>query len=130
MTTSSRVLYPAFRDKIMSAEQAATFIQPGDNVGMSGFTGSGQPKVVPGALAKRIAAAHARGEEFRVNVWTGASTSPDLDGELAAVDGIGMRLPYQSDSICRQKSTKALCCTLTSTCHTWRSSFGLAFTVH
>ncbi|MFZ1365391.1 MAG: acetyl-CoA hydrolase/transferase family protein [Brachymonas denitrificans] len=103
MSTESRVLHPAFRQKIMSAEQAAAHIMPGDNVGMSGFTGSGHPKVVPVELAKRIEATHARGEAFRISVWTGASTAPELDGALAKVNGIEMRLPYQSDPVCRQK---------------------------
>ena len=103
MSTESRVLHPAFRQKIMSAEQAAAHIMPGDNIGMSGFTGSGSPKLVPIELAKRIEAAHARGENFRVGVWTGASTAPELDGALAKVNGIEMRLPYQSDPICRTK---------------------------
>ena len=35
----------------LSAEAAAALIPPGANVGMSGFTGSGYPKLVPGALA-------------------------------------------------------------------------------
>ena len=103
MSSESRVLHPAFRQKIMSAEQAAAHIMPGDNVGMSGFTGSGHPKVVPVELAKRIEATHARGEAFRISVWTGASTAPELDGALAKVNGIEMRLPYQSDPVCRQK---------------------------
>ena len=96
-------MHQAFRDKIMSAEEAARFIKHGDNVGMSGFTGSGQPKVVPYALAAQIEAAQARGEPFRIGVWTGASTAPELDGALAKANGIEMRLPYQSDPICRQK---------------------------
>jgi len=36
-------------------------------------------------------------------VWTGASTAPELDGALAMVDGIEMRLPYQSDPTCRKR---------------------------
>ena len=103
MSETSRVLHPAFRSKIMSAEQAAALIQPGDKVGMSGFTGSGHPKAVPVELAKRISAAHARGEAFRIDVLTGASTAPELDTALAEVDGMEMRLPYQSDPVCRKK---------------------------
>ena len=103
MEQTSRVMHPLFREKIMSAEAAAAQIMPGDNVGMSGFTGSGHPKTVPLELAKRIEAAHARGEPFRIGVWTGASTAPELDGALAKVNGIEMRLPYQSDPVCRQK---------------------------
>jgi len=42
-------------EKIMNAEEAAALIKSGDQVGMSGFTGSGYPKEVPVALARHIA---------------------------------------------------------------------------
>ena len=87
----------------MSARDAASLIPSGVNVGMSGFTGAGYPKAVPQALAEHIRDHRARGENFRISVWTGASTAPELDGALAEVDGIEMRLPYQSDPLCRQK---------------------------
>jgi succinyl-CoA:acetate CoA-transferase len=89
--------------KLRSADEAAAMIPTGSTIGMSGFTGSGHPKEVPGALARRISEAHRRGEPFSVNVWTGASTGPDLDGVLAAVDGINLRLPYMSDPVSRAK---------------------------
>lgn len=100
---ASRVLHPGLRRKIMSAEQAAALISNGDHVGMSGFTSSGYPKAVPPALARQIEAANAGGEPFRIGVWTGASTAPELDGALAKVGGIEMRLPYQSDPTCRAR---------------------------
>jgi succinyl-CoA:acetate CoA-transferase len=103
MTVESRLGGNAFAEKVMSAEQAAAFIASGDNVGMSGFTGAGYPKAVPAALARRVTDATARGERFSVGVWTGASTAPDLDGALAAVDGIDLRMPYQSDPVSRAK---------------------------
>lgn len=103
MNTESRMHCKALQGKVMTAEQAAALISSGDNVGMSGFTGSGYPKAVPAALAKRIEAANSAGEKFRIGVWTGASTAPELDGALAKVDGVEMRLPYQSDPVCRQR---------------------------
>ncbi|MFO1107557.1 MAG: acetyl-CoA hydrolase/transferase family protein [Bradyrhizobium sp.] len=99
---SSRVS-SAFHPKIMSADDAAALVPHGANVGMSGFTGSGYPKAVPLALAHRIEQAHARGEAFRIGVWTGASTAPELDGALAKANGIDLRLPYQSDPITRER---------------------------
>jgi succinyl-CoA:acetate CoA-transferase len=99
----SRVMSAALRSKIMSADDAAALVSHGDNVGMSGFTGSGYPKAVPIALARRIEAAQARGEPFRIGVWTGASTAPELDGALAKVNGIELRLPYQSDPVTRER---------------------------
>ncbi|MEE3156061.1 MAG: propionyl-CoA--succinate CoA transferase, partial [Pseudomonadota bacterium] len=92
-----RIRNNALRSKIMSAEDAARLIANGNTVGMSGFTGSGYPKAVPQALASHIEAEHAAGNPFKVRMWTGASTGPELDGALAKVDGIDMRLPYNSD---------------------------------
>lgn len=103
MSLLDRVQHPALASRIMSAEAAAALIPAGANVGMSGFTGAGYPKAVPQALARRIESLHAAGEPFRVSIWTGASTAPELDGALAQVDGIEMRLPFQSDPICREK---------------------------
>ena len=98
-----RVDCDSLRKRIMSAEDAATFITAGSTVGLSGFTGSGYPKAVPMALAARIEAEHAAGNPFQVRVWTGASTGPELDGALARADGIEFRLPYNSDPIARDK---------------------------
>jgi succinyl-CoA:acetate CoA-transferase len=103
MADSSRIRCPALREKIMPADAAAALIPPGGNIGMSGFTGAGYPKAVPGALAQRIQEANQRGQPFKVGVWTGASTAPELDAALAAVDGIELRLPYQSDPVSRRK---------------------------
>ena len=102
----SRIAPQSLRAKIMTAEEAAALIGSGDTVGMSGFTGSGYPKAVPLALAARIEAEHAAGRPFRVRVWTGASTGPELDGALAKADGIEFRLPYNSDPIAREKISR------------------------
>jgi succinyl-CoA:acetate CoA-transferase len=108
MGLNGRVKSQALASKVMPAEDAAGLIRPHAHVGMSGFTGAGYPKAVPAALAARIAEAHARGEEFTVSVWTGASTAPELDGALAAADGIELRLPYQSDPVSRRKINAGL----------------------
>jgi succinyl-CoA:acetate CoA-transferase len=100
---SSRIHCSALRDKIMTAEEAVARIPSGVNIGMSGFTGAGYPKVTPPALAQRILEAHHTGKNFKVGVWTGASTAPDLDGKLATAEGVGLRLPYQSDPDCRRR---------------------------
>jgi len=103
MSAHDRIASRSLRDRVMSAEEAAALIPRAVNVGMSGFTGAGYPKAVPLALAKRILDSNLRGEKFRISVWTGASTAPELDGALATVDGIELRLPYQSDPVCRRK---------------------------
>jgi succinyl-CoA:acetate CoA-transferase len=100
---NTRVLNPKLESKIMSATEAAALIRSGDQIGMSGFTGSGYPKAVPIELAHRIAEAHFRGQKFQVSVFTGASTGPELDGALAMAGGIHLRLPYQSDPETRKR---------------------------
>ena len=83
--------------KIVTAQEAAAAIKPGMNVGTSGFTLSGYPKAVPMALAERI-----RQEKFRINLWTGASVGPELDGALTEVNGIAKRMPYQTNGQLRK----------------------------
>jgi len=108
MTDRSRLRCKAFADRVMSAEDAAAFVAPGDHVGMSGFTGSGHPKAVPAALVDRVTDTAARGDRFAISVWTGSSTAPELDGALAAADGIDLRMPYQSDPVTRAKINAGL----------------------
>ena len=108
MTESSRLRNKALADKVMSAQEAAMFITAGSNVGMSGFTGAGYPKAVPAALVDRMTEAKAHGDRFAVSVWTGASTAPELDGALAAVEGVELRMPYQSDPVSRAKINAGL----------------------
>lgn len=98
-----RIRQPGLRERVVDAAQAAAWITPGQTVAMSGFTGSGYPKAVPLALAARIEAAHAAGEAFQIRLLTGASTAPELDGALAKVDGLALRLPFQSDPDARRR---------------------------
>ena len=102
-SSHNRVLNAELRQRIMSADEAAALIHNGDNIGMSGFTGSGYPKEFPPALARRMNKDHAAGDPLRVGVFTGASTGPELDGALAAANGMQVRLPYQSDPAVRKR---------------------------
>ncbi len=101
--SSARVLNSVLAQRIMSAQEAAALIHSGDQIGMSGFTGSGYPKAVPIELARRIANENLCGQKFQVSVFTGASTGPELDGALAMAGGIHLRLPYQSDPETRKR---------------------------
>ena len=82
--------------KFVSAEEAASLIKNEDNVGFSGFTAAGCPKVVPAALAKRAEGEHAKGNPFKISVFTGASTGDSIDGTLARAKAVDKRAPYQS----------------------------------
>lgn len=83
--------------KFVTAEEAAAYVQNGDIVGFSGFTPAGSPKEVPTAIAKRAEQFHAEGKDFKIGVYTGASTGDSLDGALARADAILFRTPYQSN---------------------------------
>ena len=83
--------------KFMSADEAASLIKNGDNVGFSGFTHAGCPKVVPAALAKIAEAEHAKGNPFKIGMFTGASTGESIDGNLARAKAIKFRTPYQTN---------------------------------
>ncbi|AKK09636.1 acetyl-CoA hydrolase/transferase family protein [Corynebacterium testudinoris] len=98
---SDRIANAQLRGKVMSADEAAQFIDNGDKVGMSGFTGAAYPKAIPTAIAKRAKEAQAKGDSYQVDIFTGASTAPDCDGVMAEAGAIRYRMPYQSDPIMR-----------------------------
>lgn len=79
----------------ISAEEAASHIKNGDTVATSGFTASGTPKIVPIALAERAKEFHEKGEPFKINLYTGASTNDYVDGSLSRAKAVAKRVPYQ-----------------------------------
>ncbi|BDV26606.1 acetyl-CoA hydrolase [Corynebacterium ulcerans] len=99
---SDRIANAQLRGKIMSAQEAAQFVDNGDKVGVSGFTGAGYPKVMPAAIAERAKEARAKGESYTIDLFTGASTAPDCDGVLAEAGALRFRMPYQSDPSMRK----------------------------
>ncbi|RZA21006.1 MAG: acetyl-CoA hydrolase/transferase family protein [Lysobacteraceae bacterium] len=101
--SEDRIRNAQLRARVVSAEAAAALIGDGETVAMSGFTGSGYPKAVPMALATRIEATHAAGQPFKINLLTGASTAPELDGALAKAGGVAMRMPFQADPDARNR---------------------------
>ena len=86
----------------ISAEEAASHIKNGDNVATSGFTASGTPKIVPVALAERARQFHEKGEPFKINLFTGASTNDYVDGALTRAKAIATRCPYQGTPATRE----------------------------
>jgi len=88
----------AFLDKVVSAEEAASWIEDGMNLGMSGFTLFGEPKEFPLALSKR-----GENESFKVNLYTGASLGPTADQSMAEAGIINLRVPYQGNATMRGK---------------------------
>ncbi|MDO4191208.1 MAG: succinate CoA transferase [Bacteroidales bacterium] len=89
--------------KVMTAAEAAAFVNNGDIVAFSGFTPAGCPKEVPTAIAAKAEAEHAAGREFKIGMYTGASTGDSLDGALARANAILFRTPYQSNKDLRTR---------------------------
>ncbi len=83
---------------VVSPEEAASWIEDGMTLGLSGFTRAGDAKAVPMALVKR-----AESESFKVNVFTGASLGSDIDRLFAEAGIINKRLPFQADPVMRKK---------------------------
>lgn len=81
----------------LTAAEAAAMIKNGQNIGMSGFTPAGTAKAVTKELAKIAQAEHDAGREFKVALFTGASTGQSADGDLALADAIKYRAPYTTN---------------------------------
>ena len=83
--------------KRITAAEAAAMIQNGENIGLSGFTPAGTAKAVTHELAKRAEAEHAAGRDFKVGLFTGASTGQSADGDLSNAGAIKYRAPYTTN---------------------------------
>jgi succinyl-CoA:acetate CoA-transferase len=82
--------------KVVTAEEAASYIKDGMTVGISGFTRAGDAKVVPIAIAER-----AKREPLKINLWTGASVGDDVDRILTEAGALARRLPFQAEKTLR-----------------------------
>ncbi|MDE6085084.1 MAG: succinate CoA transferase [Muribaculaceae bacterium] len=87
----------------ITAEDAAAMIENGNTLGLSGFTAPGNPKAVFEAVGKKAEKEHAEGREFKINIFTGASTSDHVDGILSRNNAINMRAPYQNTPDLRKR---------------------------
>ena len=82
---------------LLTAAEAAALIKNNDNIALSGFTPAGVAKAVTKELAKIAVAEHEAGREFKVGVFTGASTGQSTDGDLANAQAIKYRAPYTTN---------------------------------
>lgn len=82
----------------ITAAEAEAMIKNGENIGLSGFTPAGTAKAVTKELAKIAQAEHEAGREFKVGLFTGASTGQSTDGDLSNAQAIKYRAPYTTNS--------------------------------
>lgn len=93
----SRIEDKSLLSKVMPYAAAAAMINAGDIIGISGFTPCGYPKITMHELAERM-----KQTPFQVDIWTGASTGSQIDTELVAVNGVRVRMPYQTNANLRK----------------------------
>ncbi|MDV2440409.1 acetyl-CoA hydrolase/transferase family protein [Acinetobacter gerneri] len=93
----NRIRFNSLHEKVMSADQAISFIQDGMVIGMSGFGGAGEAKTVPLALAEK-----AKLHPVKITFATGASLGNKIDQKLCESHVIARRLPYQADPTLRK----------------------------
>lgn len=88
----SRIEDKELLSKVCDAKKVAALFKEGDILGISGFTPCGYPKITIHELAERM-----KETPFQVDIWTGASTGSQIDSELIAVNGVRLRMPYQTN---------------------------------
>ena len=98
LQAEAKIRVEALQDKIVSAQEAASWVKDGMLIGMSGFTRAGDVKVIPLALVER-----AKTENFKLDIYTGASVGPEVDHYMAEAGIIRKRAPYQGESAIRHK---------------------------
>jgi acetyl-CoA hydrolase/succinyl-CoA:acetate CoA-transferase len=88
-----RIKFGPYRDRILTAEEAALLIHDKAIVGASGFTKAGDSKSVLPAFAQRAA-----NEKVAITLITGASLGQTTDADLAKNNALIRRMPFQADS--------------------------------
>ena len=90
MLTDKHLRNPVLFDRIVDPHTAASYIEDGMTLGISGFAIAGYPKAVTLALAQQIK----DGRKIKINLTSGASVGREIEEALAAVDGVDRRFPY------------------------------------
>ena len=94
-TLQDRVQCKQLMNKVMAPEQTVQFFKNGMNLGWSGFTPAGYPKVVPIALADHVEKNNLQGK-LKFNLFIGASVGAETEDRWATLDMIDRRWPYQT----------------------------------
>lgn len=92
-----RIRNPRLLERVVTPEEAASWIQDGMTLGLSGFTRAGDAKAVPHALVER-----AKKESIKVNILTGASLGAEVDSLISQAGIVNKRAPFQADPTMRK----------------------------
>ncbi|HKL83848.1 MAG TPA: acetyl-CoA hydrolase, partial [Desulfobacter sp.] len=94
-TLEERVRCKELLSKVKTPEECIEFFKDDMDVGMSGFTPVGYPKVVPIALCDHVEKNNLQGK-LRLNLFIGASVGAEVEDRMATLDMIDRRWPYQT----------------------------------
>jgi acetyl-CoA hydrolase len=94
-TLHDRIACKPLLERTQTAEAILPLFKDGMNLGWSGFTPAGYPKVIPKALADHVESNHLQGK-LRFNLFIGASVGAETEDRWAALDMIARRWPYQN----------------------------------
>ncbi|MCP4178522.1 MAG: succinate CoA transferase [bacterium] len=95
---NSQISFP-----VLSADEAASYINNSSTVALSGFTSAGVAKAIPQAIARKANDEHNKGNEYKIRVICGASTGDSVDTVLAEADALSERVGFQSSSALRNQ---------------------------
>lgn len=93
-----RIRKTSLHAKIVSAEETIPYFKNGMDLGWSGFTPVGYPKVVPAALADYVEANNLQGK-MRFNLFIGASIGAEIEDRWASLKMTDKRWPYQTGKV-------------------------------
>jgi len=94
-TLEERVRCKELLSKVKTPEECIEFFKDDMDVGMSGFTPVGYPKVVPIALCDHVEKNNLQGK-LRLNLFIGASVGAEVEDRMATLNMIDRRWPYQT----------------------------------
>ncbi len=97
-----RIRRTSLHARIMKAEDTIPFFRDGMDLGWSGFTPVGYPKVVPLALADYVEKNNLQGK-MRFNLFIGASIGGDVEDRWASLRMTDKRWPYQTGKVVQQQ---------------------------
>ena len=97
-----RIRKTSLHERIMTAEDTIPFFRNGMDLGWSGFTPVGYPKVVPLALADHVEKNNLQGK-MRFNLFIGASIGGDVEDRWASLLMTDKRWPYQTGKVVQQQ---------------------------
>jgi len=90
-----RIKFEPLRKRVLTAEEAAEFVENGMRIGTCGTMTAGYPISFFEALSQRAE----KGERFKIDLWSCAPLGPEVDGKLAEMGLLNRRLSHQSNPV-------------------------------